>query len=64
MDNAWRATPDRAGPVGKRHGAVAMHCRRQAGGGILVDALLFWLLTGAMLGTIGMLLYYTRGAAP
>ena len=33
-------------------------------GGILVDALLFWLLTGAMFGTIGLLLYYTRGAAP
>ena len=31
---------------------------------VLVEALLFWLLTGAMLGTIGMLLYYTRGAAP
>jgi hypothetical protein len=33
-------------------------------GGVLVEALLFWLLTGAMLGVIGLLLYYTRGAAP
>jgi hypothetical protein len=33
-------------------------------GGILVEALLFWLLTGAMLGTCGLLLYYTNGAAP
>lgn len=33
-------------------------------GGILVDALLFWLLTGAMFGTVGLLLYYTNGAAP
>ncbi len=41
-----------------------MHCRRRAAGGILLDALLFWLLTGAMLGTFGMLLYYTNGAAP
>jgi len=41
-----------------------MHCRRQAAGGILVDALLFWLLTGTMLGACGMLLYYTNGAAP
>jgi hypothetical protein len=33
-------------------------------GGVLVEALLFWLLTGTMLGAIGLLLYYTRGAAP
>ena len=37
---------------------------RRATGGVLVEALLFWLLTGAMLGAIGVLLYYTRGAAP
>ena len=30
----------------------------------LVEALLFWLLTGAMFGTVGLLLYYTNGAAP
>ncbi len=30
-------------------------------GGVLVEALLFWFLTAAMLGTIGLLLYYTRG---
>ena len=64
MGNGWRATPDRAGPVGKRHGAGAMHRHRRAAGGVLMDALLFWFLTGAILGTIGMLLYYTRGAAP
>ena len=33
-------------------------------GGVLVDALLFWLLTGALLGAAGILLYYTNGAAP
>ena len=37
---------------------------RQTAGGVLVDALLFWLLTGAMFGAVGMLLYYTNGAAP
>jgi hypothetical protein len=33
-------------------------------GGVLVEALLFWFLTAAMLGTIGLLLYYARGAVP
>jgi len=64
MDSVWRAISDRPGPLGNRPRTGTMHYRREAAGGILVDALLFWLLTGAMLGTCGMLLYYTNGAAP
>ncbi len=41
-----------------------MHSRRRTEGSIVAEALLFWLLTWAMLGAIGIMLYYTNGAAP
>lgn len=64
MGSVWRTVPDRLGPLGDGPRTGTMHSRRRTEGSIVAEALLFWLLTWAMLGAIGIMLYYTNGAAP